>query len=655
MPRNPQTPRVRRRGSALLLVLMLTVAVAAVALSAIELMGSGTLLGDYYDREGSYRYSAEAALAIGKAQLTKDTTIHLPDSGYVTLLSGAQILDALGNPVPRVRVNLYAGRSGNVDQSYGQYASVVAEAYDAMGTRFVRRLELQAENFARFGLFTNNWSGVCYGDGDFIRGRGHSNQDWQSCGSPDYYDTITTVGAATGGTPTFHKGHVDGIEPINLPSSSRLTIIQTRAAGANLDITSVGTSAATVQTRLEFVGVDLNNDTLLIGANEGFFRVYQGATSLGVRADPVPGTTHGPDDQCGDWHIDSTTVPRRAKFYPISVHNADWFLHSFGGIAPPDFFSGSITSADRDVIMSNAGFRCYPRGDPHLVATERPAKLSLPAPLPADYQKGGEDTTFTDSTTFGFWQRFPGNSAPVTAALNAIPANTPYVGYREQDRWLWPLGTGLNAAARGAIHVHGPIALSGVLRGMVTVYAQTSGGQLGEVAYIDDLVYVQDPTSVPCANLLGVISDGSQKIADNAINSPQRAAVGFPYRWADGNDNGVVTANDFVFDGVMMTLTGTIGVENYNQHPESMKMCGATNSGRGCIRQAGGIIEHDLSPTSTGSGDGFGADRVVDQCLNTNAPPYFPTTGRYVDNRFYEMDPARFDVASLFRTLQAGY
>ncbi len=58
-------------------------AIAAIALSAIELMGSGSLLGTYYDREADYRYAAEAALAMGKAQLTKDTTIHLPDSGYV--------------------------------------------------------------------------------------------------------------------------------------------------------------------------------------------------------------------------------------------------------------------------------------------------------------------------------------------------------------------------------------------------------------------------------------------------------------------------------------------------------------------------------------------------------------------------------------------
>ena len=58
----------------------------------------------------------------------------------------------------------------------------------------------------------------------------------------------------------------------------------------------------------------------------------------------------------------------------------------------------------------------YMRGDPHLVATERPNKLSLPAPVPADWQKGGEDTTFTDSTTFGYWVKWSGTIANTTAA-----------------------------------------------------------------------------------------------------------------------------------------------------------------------------------------------------------------------------------------------
>ncbi len=648
-----QEPAPRRRGSALILVLLMTVTLAALALSALVLMSSGVLVGDYLDHENDFRYAAEAALAMGKAQLVKDTTLVLPDSGYVTLISGGQIIGADGLPVPRVHVNVYVGPSGNLSGQFGQFASVVAEAYDVSGTHFVRRLELQAENFARFAMFTNIWPGVCYATGEFIRGRGHSNQNWQSCGSPNYYDTISAHGVAGGGAPIYHKGKIDGAPFIPIPPVTRLAIIHTRALDGELDVISNGTGSSNVRTRIEFVPVDLDNDGEIFGASEGFFRVYQGNSAADVRVDPVGAS--GPDAMCGDWHVDSAAVPARLTFWPVSVHNAPWMAARFAGGPPADMYAGAITPAQRDAIMANPGFRCYPRGDPHLVATERPSKLSSPAPVPADWQKGGEDTTFTDSTSFGYWQRWGGASGNTTAVLAAIPVGTKYAGYLEQDKWLWPLYKGINPGSHGAIHVHGPIALSGVLRGKVTIYAQTFGGQHGDVLYIDDLVYAQDPSTTLCANLLGVLSDGNQMIADNAINSPQRAAVGFPYRWTDGDDNGMFTSNDFVFDGVMMSRTGTIGVENFGAHPEHLHNCGIANSGRGCIRQAGGVIQNVISATFTNSGDGYGENRSVDQCMSQQSPPYFPVTGRYLDNRFYEMDPARFNITTLFQALQSGF
>jgi hypothetical protein len=654
MNSKPATKRgsSRRRGSALILVLLLTVTLAAVALSAITMMSSGVLLGDYYDRESDFRYAAEAGLAMGKAQLSKDTTLVVPDSGYVTLISGGTIIGADGLAVPRVRVNVYVGKSGNSTGQFGQFASVVSEAYDVSGTRYVRRLELQAENFARFAMFTNHWPGVCYATGEFIRGRGHSNENWQSCGVPIYFDTISAHGAAIGGAPDYRKGHIDGAPFISIPPVTKLAIIHTRAVDGNLDIISQGTNAGNVRTRLEFVAIDIDNDGTLNGANEGFFRVYQGNNSNEVRADPTG--THGPDDQCGDWHMDSVSLPAHLEFYPVSVHDQVWFKNRFGSVHPTDTVTGGTNPNERDKIMQNPGFRCYPRGDPHLVATERLNKLSLPAPVPADWQKGGEDTTFTDSTTFGFWQQWGGPQANVTAALAAIPGGAPAEGYKQQDKWLWPLFKGINPGAHGAIHVHGPIAVNGVLRGKATLYAQTFGGQHGEVVYVDDVVYAQDPSAVLCANLFGVLSDGQQTIADNAINSPQRASGGKPYRWSDGNDNGMLTANDFVFHGVMMSRTGTIAVENFGAHPENLKHCGAANSGRGCIRQAGGVIQDNISATFTNSGDGYGENRSVDQCMTQESPPYFPVTGRYLDNRFYEMDPARFNVTTLFQSLQSG-
>ena len=661
-PSNSRSPRrTPRRGSALVLVLLLTVSLAAIAMSAILLTGGGTALTKYYDREREFRYASEAALAIGKARINKDTTIHLPDSGYVTLISGGTITGADGAVVPRVWVNLYAGKSGNTTGQFGQFASVIAEAYDAGGARYVRRLELESENFAKYAMFTNTFSaGLCYTTGEFIRGRSHSNQGWYSCGSPTYYDTVSAVLSVSGGSPVFKRGSINGAAIIPIPGVAQLAVLHTKATTGNLDVIAVGTSAATTRTRIEFVAIDLTNANSVIAPQDGFFRVYQSNRADRLRVNPIVysgGVNSPPDSLCGDWHIDSTAVPRRLTFWPVAVHNKDWMWARFGVKAPSDTFNTATAStAKRDAIMANAnGFRCYPGGDPHLVGIERSAKLSAPAPALADWRKGGEDTTYTDSTSFGWWQVWGGNTSGTVTALGAMSAGNKYVGYQAQATRLWPLYRGINTTTRGVIHVHGPVALSGVLNGQITMYVQTYGSNPGVVTYIDDLVYAQDPAAVLCANLLGVLSDGDQMIADNAINSPQQAGSGLTFRWADGDDGGQTTSTDFVFHGVMMSRTGTIGVENYGSHAENKKSCNGAPTGRGCIRQAGGVIEQVISATYAGGGTGFGENRSVDQCLTRQSPPYFPVTGRYVDNRFYEVDPSKFNVVTLFQYLQQGF
>jgi hypothetical protein len=663
--------RVTRRGTALILVLLMTVTLAAIAMSAILLTGSGGMIGRYYDRERDFRYAAEASLQMGKARLLRDTTIHLPDTGYVTLVSGGQITGADGMVVPNVKVNLYAGLTNITTGQFGQYASIVAEAYDAGGTRYVRRLEMQAENFAHYAMFTNTFpGGLCYTTGEFIAGRAHSNQGWYSCNSPTYYDTVSAVLSVTGGSPTYKKGSINGAAYIPIPPVSKLAALHTHALEGNMDVIAQGNDLNTVRTRIEFVAVDLNNDLKITADNEGFFRVYQAVgplSSSGRLKSDLTFTASGAaaeDSLCGDFHVDSSG---KARFYPVAVHNTLWFKNSFNVAHPvPGDKINVGTAIDddaRDGMMKGSGggtnFRCYMSGDPHLVAIERAQRLPSPPVDVTQYQKGGEDTTFTDSTKYGYWQKWSGDPTVLTTALNNIPAGNPYYGYKSQAIRLWPLHRTFNPNTKGVIHVHGPVVLSGILRGSVTVYAADAGGQDGVIGYGDDLVYAQDPAVITalCANLLGVISDGDQMILDNAINSPQRAGTsgGMGYHWADGDDNGMSTSHDFVLHGVTMSRTGTVGVEAYNQHPEDLQSCGVANSGRGCIRQAGGVIENNITATYSNNGDGFGENRSVDVCLNTKSPPYFPTTGRYIDNRFYEIDPARYNITTLFQSMQGGY
>ena len=74
------TTKRARRGTALVLVLLLTAAVAALAVSAIALSGSSTIITRYFDHERDYRYAAEAGLAMGRSRMTTDTGFVLPDS-----------------------------------------------------------------------------------------------------------------------------------------------------------------------------------------------------------------------------------------------------------------------------------------------------------------------------------------------------------------------------------------------------------------------------------------------------------------------------------------------------------------------------------------------------------------------------------------------
>jgi len=690
------TSRGERSGTALVLVLLLTVAVGALALSAIALSGSSSLITRYFDRERDYRYAAEAGLAIGRSRLASDTSLALPDSLYVMVDSGRSITGADGAVVPGVKVNVYAGRSGDVSGQYGEYATIVAEAYDDRGgTHYVRRLDMVAENFARYAMFTNRWpSGLAYTTGEFIRGRAHSNQNWESRGSPVYWDTVSAVGSVGGGSADYRRGKIGGARYIPIPPVSRLAILHDRAVDGALDIVSAGSDLSSVRTRIEFVAIDLDGDASLTGQWEGFMRVYEAAAKAGAgtlrvdygagvpvdnpaawkKNDPdtwVAGTVR--DDQCGDWHLDGKDG--RVKFYPVSVHGTGWFRDQ--AHAATDWFDGKSRQADkddRDRIMNNMDLeslgyfpRCYPVGDPHLVAIERATVPALFANDAGAWEKGGEDSTFTDSTAYGRWLAWSGDRTELSAALGAMPSAPSHPSYDAAKydfyrttcttgncayRTLWPLNRRVNPGFHGVIHVHGPVAISGVLRGMVTLYAQSHGARQGAVAFIDDMVYAVDPAELPhCQNLLGVIADGDAMITDNAMNSPQKPKSN--YYWMGGNLDGISTREDWVFHGVIMSRTGTVGVENYDKHPENKKQCGDANSGRGCIRQAGGVIEDHISATYTGSGDGFGENRSVDQCLMTKSPPYFPTTGNYFDNRYLEIDPARFEPRAYFRQLQS--
>jgi hypothetical protein len=737
-----------RRGVALFTVMLFTFAVAALAFSAVMLASGSNLRVRYYDRERGLRYVAQAALAQGQATVNADTALTLPNSSYLRLDTAAKLTDASGNVVTGAQYNLYVGYSGDSTGEYGQYVSLVADAYDSTGSHFIRRLELMNQNFARYSYFVDTWNqDGCFGGASYLKGVGHSNQNWISCNNPVYYDTISAVTTVTGGTPTYDHGYKTGVAVIPMPTVAKLAVLHDYAVDADYDIdATAGTSLSNLTTRIEFVPVDLDNDGNVTGANEGFMRVFQATnyanaggsaytrvgsdrirvssyltTGLGTTQDGLYGTP--PDDMCGDWHWDHTG---QAHFFPLSVHGESWFTSGnentigpststtytapTGTYKPddpapstttwynPQALTGAAWLAVKETIMGHANYRCYAAGDPHLVAIERRAVLDPTGTTTsndAKWQKGGDDTTFTATSPYGSWLPWSGTS--VTSAFGNIASTSHYVGYtlNNMPSYLWPLSRTLNPNSRGVIHVHGPVAISGVLNGWITVYVQTYGSSIGKVLFIDDITYAEDPTANLCANILGLIAQDSMVIAQNAINAPTISGTTTTLSqlvWhggdADVGDsylaNGIQTSTSFTLHAVILSMSGSLVADSVTNWANNgiaptygagqLATCiGANNiqttASDGCFHQLGGQImeasggigvpdgsyQTSLLPSgSSGYNLAYVSLRDLDPCLKTHSPPYFPMTGAYTTNRYYEVDPSNFSIASFYTAIQSG-
>ncbi len=85
------------------------------------------------------------------------------------------------------------------------------------------------------------------------------------------------------------------------------------------------------------------------------------------------------------------------------------------------------------------------------------------------------------------------------------------------------------------------------------------------------------------------------------------------------------------------------------------QVCNGQAYARGCLWVQGSIIRDPRVTVNGGNGTttGFGyAKRYqYDECEVQNPLPYFPTTGRFTINNYYESDPANFNVAALFAAL----
>ena len=272
-----------RRGFALLTVIIMTLGMAALAASAVYLAGNAGLLATSTDREREFKYGAEAAMAMGKSRLNTDPLV-LPDTGFVTLMSNQQVMGADGQYLPGVNVNLYTGPTGSTSGQFGRFASVVAEARDQTGARFVRRLELTQESFAKFAYWsdkeTNAGGGIIYfANQDNIWGPVWSNDviNIASSGAKFHGDVGTAKTISGKSYGTFDKGYTENQPAVVLPSNTMLSKLAGYAgAGFTAFAAPSNGDASTVRLRLEFVAIDLGTGTAdSTGVDEGFVKIYQ--------------------------------------------------------------------------------------------------------------------------------------------------------------------------------------------------------------------------------------------------------------------------------------------------------------------------------------------------------------------------------------------
>lgn len=637
-------PRARR-GVALVLTMLLTFAMGALAMGAIYLNSNGQLLGLTAEREKELRYAADAALQIGKSRLNNDP-FAMPDTGYSQLVSNGAVLGANGQPIAGVTYNLWAGPTGSTTGQFGRFGSVVAEAVGPRGAKFLRRLELQQESFARYAYWTNKektaaGGTIYFASGDVLWGPVWSNDyiTIHSSGATFKDDVTTAQQINSPGYGTFDKGFTENASPITLPTITALTKLPGYASAGGLNFTPPTTGGATtVRMRVEFVAVDLNADGDSTDVDEGFLRVYEAnvGQEAWLRGDWTTVKTSA--NSCGDFHrviIGGNTVWR---FFPASVHGTtsayQWARDMWDAVAGVSTtWVNNHAALDEEDIMSQGliagqpSHRCFPGGDPHLVAVERNATGGVAAG-----KIGGDATTFTANAaagaTRGHWKPWGGAIDPRLLAIRPFDA-----------AYLFPIYRGQNPGSKGVIYFNGTIGVSGTLRGRVTLYSKDN------VIYLDDVRYATDPSTGVCNDMLGVIAGDDIIVADNAINDPPDANG---YRNMDDT-------KDVYLHGVQMALDESFTVENYNTGPSNANDCEGSNVGRGCLYLLGGLIQERRGAVGLTSGQGYIKRYSYDRCAVQIPPPYFPTTGRFIDNRYSELDPGRFSITQLFQSLSPNY
>lgn len=652
-----------RRGAALIFTLLISIAVAAMAIGAL-MVSSGAALSTRF----TAREAAMQAAANGGLEIIRDSLNHgifdslLPMNGYTTLVENEAVLDAYGNALPRTTRSLYVGRTGGRTggaATAGQYGSNFASALsvirDQRGAVAARRMLMNQESWSKFAVAINDWPGsAVYGCNESIAGPFHSNDvlRLQSGCSPKilFAGKATVVGAVSNqSSGNFTMGLQTGANPIEWPTPAKIALMQQFAAdgdasGGDYDWVAPTTGSHVPGLRIEFLTVDVNANGI-IEWDEGYMRVWKaknlGDSTLayvtGRRWPTVPTGTYSNDPNMisrncgGQVRMNGTTLWLTARNVWDSVYSTTSGSSSTKRSYALDgvrwLLSRGNTGTRRAPLdnVTPTNVQCYLGGDPVLYQATSGTDIT-------------PDSVSTDTTGhgMGWW---------VKRRTGAHPSVS---GLRADADYLIPLGK--NPNYKGVIFVQGDVAISGKLRGRTSVFAT------GNIILADDLLY-HTPPGTQCdaeGDIFGAIATINVLIADNNVQTPFRVNSTLYGGYDDtprdeqyhmffmAAGDGTSGKGNFVTTGLISGVgpTPPYWLSGTKNSSATAEVC--SSGPAGCIRITGGMamgkVEYATYRTSSNP-YGYAEAHTYDKCGASNPPPYFPTTGRFIENRYYEVDP----------------
>jgi len=581
-----------RRGIALITVLLVSLVIASLMVVGAMLSANSSLIVKYRQRSNVLQWAADAGLEEARARVNADKSLY-PADGYTVLENDAVVRDANGTVIPNITRSLYVGPTGITSGQYGVQGSAVTVVKDNAGNTVVRRNKLQQESFAKYAYFTDNeGANIVFASGDKIYGPVHSNDEIEihSSGATFFGPVTTAKTVINPKNGTFMQGYKEKVKAIPFPQTADLKKLKTQATAGKMAITSTtngGPGEAT--TRIEFISFDLNDDKDSTDADEGFIKVYQST----------------------DYRWVTASLP--SDFSTKGLRNSI----NCGDVAPSPTHSGVYK--DKFMAAKDHGTS----GHDWLDAVDKGSKCYL----------GGDDElwqgTFKDTDSKGKWLKWPGTVDPKVAAKRADAA------------YLWPIGRALNPTWKGVIYVDGKVAISGRVRGQVTLAATDN------IIIADDIRYQTDAGGQTCNDILGLFSGKDVVIANNTINAPQKSENKSSSKYISRDPD---KFTDETIQAVILAL-GVFTAEDYDQGSTDAEACETKSTGRGCLKLTGGIIQNTRGAVGLTSGEGYVKRYSYDACAASSPPPYFPTTGHFVKDRVFEVDPTGFDVDEYFKLL----